>query len=343
MPAREPETFNLTILDEASAEAVEMKPLLPELLGQALQKDYGTKLTELPAYQAARMQDAAYQGRLALALATAMHRCAQADYRARYTLAELLGGLLRGTLALDEADYIRLFRLYGLSTEAPPTKLELWPFPWGLTLAQVGRLAKKQGHLSPPLLALLAMLLQATSGGQSDGAKLNLKVQEVLNQAGAGVLPTISFAEGDPLGRQLTEFVARLAPASPATAAWLRLLQLWQKASGSQPTATYRKELDALTAALGPDAVRTQGRAWLDTLCTMPVVEETQTINYPNDYNYTYTSYTYLLDANAPIAKGLIWTLHPLADAGVLAQLTTLAAKCLPQDSGQGAAGGRRG
>ncbi|MFD1874907.1 DUF4132 domain-containing protein [Hymenobacter bucti] len=336
MPERQPEPFNLIIFDDASAEAVEMKPILPDLLGQALQKDYGTKLTELPAYQAVRAQNAAYQGRLALALATAMCRCAQADYRARYTLAELLGGLLRGTLALSEADYLRLFQLYGLDVDAPPATLELWPFPWGLTLAQVGRLAKKQGQLSPRMLALLALVLQATSGGQGDGAKLNIKVQEILNQVGVEELPTVTFAEGDPLGRQLNAFVADLDPAAATTAAWLRLLQLWQKASGSQPTASYRKELAATTAALGAEVVRAQGRAWLDTLGTMPVVEETQTIHYPNNYDYTYTSYTYLLDANAPIAKGLVWTLQPLADAGVLALLTTLGAKCFRKIPGKG-------
>ena len=336
MPERQPEAFSLAIFDDASAEAVEMKPLLPELLGQALQKDYGTRLTELPAYQAVRMQDAAYQGRLALALATAIHLCAQADYRARYTLAELLGSLLRGTLTLGEADYLRLFRLYGLDINAPPAQLELWPFPWGLTLAQVGRLAKKQGQLSPPMLALLALLLQATSGGQGDGAKLNLKVQEILNQAGSGAIPTVSFAEGDPLGRQLTDFVAGLDPAAATTAAWLRLLQLWQKASGSQPTASHRKDLAAATAALGAAAVRVQGSIWLSSLSAMPVVEETQTIHYPNNYDYTYTSYTYLLDANVPIAKGLIWTLQPLADTGILAQLTILAAKCFRKIQGKG-------
>ena len=265
-----------------------------------------------------------------------MRRCAQADYRARYTLAELLGGLLRGTLALGEADYLRLFQLYGLDVDAPPATLELWPFPWGLTLAQVGRLAKKQGQLSPRMLALLALVLQATSGGQGDGAKLNVKVQEVLNQVGGGVLPTVTFAEGDPLGQQLTAFVADLDPAAATTAAWLRLLQVWQKASGGQPTASYRKELAATTTALGAEAVRAQGRVWLDTLGTMPVVEETQTIHYPNKYDYTYTSYTYLLDANAPIAKGLIWTLQPLADAGILAQLTALAAKCFRKIPGKG-------
>ncbi|UOQ72553.1 hypothetical protein [Hymenobacter cellulosilyticus] len=39
-----------------------------------------------------RAENAAYQGRVALALATAMQRCAQDDYRVRYGMGELLGG-----------------------------------------------------------------------------------------------------------------------------------------------------------------------------------------------------------------------------------------------------------
>jgi hypothetical protein len=325
------------IFGDPSPEAVEMRAVAAELTAQAVARAYSSNLHELPAYQAIRQQDAAYQGRLVLALATASQRCSRDENGIRYNLSELLRNLLRGTLGLGEADYLRLFRLYGLNADAPAAPLELWPCPWSLTLAQVGRLAKKQGQLSPPLLAQLAALRRATSGGQGDAAKLNLKVQELLNQVGAGgELPTVTFAEGDPLGQQLAAFVAGLDPAAAATTAWLRLLQLWQKASGSQPPAKWRTELAATTAALGAAAVRAQGRAWLDTLCTMLVVEKTQTIEYPDHPSYTYTSYTYLLDANAPVAKGLVWTLQPLADAGVLALLTTLAAKCFRKIPGKG-------
>ena len=65
------ELFNPAILEDTSPEAVEMKPILAELLPQLLARDYGTKLNELPAYQAVRVQDVAYQSRMVVALATA--------------------------------------------------------------------------------------------------------------------------------------------------------------------------------------------------------------------------------------------------------------------------------
>jgi hypothetical protein len=336
MSATQKETARNTLFADPSPEAVEMRPVLLQLVPEALNKDYHTKITELPTFQEVRTQDAAYQGRLALAIATAMHRCEQADYRVRYTLGEVLGTLLRGTLGLGEAEYLRLFELYGLGVKDGKISLDFWPFPVGLTLAQVGRLAKKQGQLSPPTLDYLTQLLHHTTGQPGDVGKVSLKVQEVLNQVGATVVPTVVFADGDPFGHQLNAFVAGLDPADPATAGWLQLLQACQKASGGQPTAKLRKEFDAAIAAVGPEAVRQLARQWLELLAGIPVTEQTQTVDYDNGRSYTYTSYVYLLEANLVVAKGLVWALQPLADAHILQELSTLAAKCYRKIPGKG-------
>jgi hypothetical protein len=336
MPATKEESARATLFDAPSPEAVEMKPVLVKLTPEVLNKNYGTKLTELPTFQAVRAQDAAYQGRLALAIATAMHRCTQADYRTRYDLGEVLGTLLRGTLGLGEADYLRLFHLYGLDFESPSFSLSFWPFPVGLTLAQVGRLAKKQGQLGQPLLDYLTQLLHHTTGQPGDVGKVSLKVQEILNQVGATVLPTVVFADGDPFGHQLNVFVTGLDPASATTTDWLRLLQACQKASGGQPTAKLRKEFAGAIAALGPDAVRQQAQQWLELLASLPVTEATQTVAYGEGRTHTYTSYAYLLEANLLAAKGLAWAVQPLADTALLHVLATLAAKCYRKIPGKG-------
>lgn len=52
MSATATDPIRPAILEDASPEAVEMKPILTELLPQLLRKTYGTKLSELPAYQA---------------------------------------------------------------------------------------------------------------------------------------------------------------------------------------------------------------------------------------------------------------------------------------------------
>ncbi|MFD1467006.1 DUF4132 domain-containing protein [Hymenobacter caeli] len=337
MPTNTVFTLPAGLLDETSAEATEMKPVLENLITAVLNKPYSTKITDLPAYQALRTQEAAYQGRLAIAIALAMHRCGD-DYRVRYNLGDLLGALMRGTLGLDEAGYLRLFTLYGLDFSQPASATpNFWPFPVGLTLAQVGRLAKKQGALSPPMLDLLNNLLLHTTGQSGDVGKVSLKVQEILSLVGgAGSLPTVLFADGDPFGQQLNRFVAGLAPAAPATARWLRLLQLWQKANAGQPTAKLRQELAAAVAAVGPEAVRQQARQWLELLAAMPVLEETNTVNYESGRTYTYTSYVYLVEANAVVAKGLVWTAQPLADAALLHLLGNLAVKCYRKIPGKG-------
>ncbi|MBD2769501.1 DUF4132 domain-containing protein [Hymenobacter sp. BT664] len=321
------------LLDDACAEAVEMKPVLIELVPEVMNKKYRTKLNELPAYQAVRATDAAYQGRLALAIATAMHRCSHEEHwRVRYNMGEVLGALLRGTLGLEEDDYLRLFKLYGLDfSHAHPCR-NLWYFPVGLTLAQVGRLAKKQGQLSPPMLTFLNQLLQHTTGLSGDEGKIALKVQEILNQVtGVETLPTIVFADGDPFGQQLNEFVAHLDVASSATGAWLRLLQLWQKANGGQPTAKLRKELEAAIAAIGVEALRHHARGWLELLIKMPVEEKVHDMG-----SYTYTSLTFLMEANAIVAKGLVWAMQPLADNTIQPLLANLAVKCYRKIPGKG-------
>ncbi|MCR5890004.1 hypothetical protein LRS06_19955 [Hymenobacter sp. J193] len=85
MPSTRKEEFNPAILEDASAEAVEMKPVLLALLPQVLEKDFYTKLNDLPAYQAIRSQDTAYQSRLVLALAAAINRVGREDsYRVQW-------------------------------------------------------------------------------------------------------------------------------------------------------------------------------------------------------------------------------------------------------------------
>ncbi|MBF9239541.1 DUF4132 domain-containing protein [Hymenobacter sp. BT683] len=335
MSATQTVVLKLSVPDGANAEFDALQDVVAELVTQALSKSYSTKLTELPAYQAVRAQDAAYQGRVALALATALNHCTPADYRSGYTIGELLGALLRGTLGLTEDDYLRLFRLYNLTFSAAVPSPYLWPyFPVALTLAQLSRLVKKQGRLGQPMREYLGQLLRYSATGQGDLIKIRLKTQEVLNLAGEQQAPTVAFVEGDPFGKQLNQFLAGLNPL--AAAEWAGLLQLWQKATTGQPTAKLRKALDASSSAIGPDAVRQQGRAWLQLLADIPVVEQPQVHEYGNGTVYNYSTWDFLMESNAIVAKGLVWTVQPLADAALLHLLTALASKCFRKIPGKG-------
>jgi len=324
------------LFPDTSPETATLQTVLAELTAQIMSRNYSTKLTELPAYQAIQKRDASYRGQMVMGLAAGMNHCGPDDNGIRYTLGEVLGALLRGTLTLDEDDYLRLLYLYGLDADNPPATLYLWPYPWGLTINQIERLAKKQGSLGEPLQRHLAVLRDATSGGHRDTVKLSLRVQEILALVGGQAAPTVVFNNDDPLGETLNQFVAGLDPAAPATSVWLRLLQLWQKTTGAQPTAKLRKELDAATTAIGPDVLREQCRSWLQLLVDIPVTERQRTYDYGNGSVYNYSSWDFVIEANAAVAKGLIWTLQPLVDPNSLQQLTTLAAKCYRKIPGKG-------
>ena len=327
---------------DAPAEDWAMQPILEQLLLEML-ANRGGKLPDFPTYQAVRAQDAAYQGRLLLATAAVMNANMgdQANYNnaAHWALSELFNSLLRATVALSEAGWVRLLARCGQPRQ-PDTRTN-YPaasfFSLSLLLGQLARHAKKQPVRHPPLRALLAQVLAAGSAADKEGAKVQVKIREILGEgAGDDALPIVVFATDDPLGQALTEFVAGLDRADPRTAAWLNLLRLWPKASAAQPTAKLRQELNQATAAVGPEAVRRQGSAWLQTLADTPVTERPHVHEYGDGTVYNYSTWDFVTDANALIAKGLIWTMQPLADAAVLAQLTALAAKCFRKIPGKG-------
>ncbi len=86
----------------------------------------------------------------------------------------------------------------------------------------------------------------------------------------------------------------------------------------SQPSAKFRKELDAAATAVGAEAVRQHCCQWLELLTAMPVLDEAQVHEYRDGTAYHFTTYTYLQRPNQAVAKGLIWTVQPLADAAML-------------------------
>ncbi|GAB3636079.1 hypothetical protein GCM10027422_16690 [Hymenobacter arcticus] len=328
------EKFTLAALSAAaSPESQEMQPVLQQLIREAGgTANWHSAITELPTYQAAKAQNATYRGRLALAAVVALRANAG---RLRTTLMQLLGGLMRTTITLSDSDFIVLLQHYGLTFDRLRDTIirdAAGVFPVSLTLGQVEKSVKKNG-LSKPLATYLTQFLAAT-GKEVSGFQANeiiatqRRLQAILNLGNAEARPVLVFPEGDAFGQQLTEFAVGLPDDAPTTRPWLHLLQLWQRTSGGQPTAKFRKELDAATAAVGAAAVQEQAITWLELLAATPVVEETQTVAYGEGRSQTYTSYRYVLEPNLIVAKGLVWTVQPLLTDALLHQLASLAAKC---------------
>jgi hypothetical protein len=344
----------------ASPESREMQPVLQQLIHEA-EPDftwYSTVAT-LPTYLAARAQDAAYRGRLALAAAVAL----RANSAASTILLRLLESLMRGTVALPDEGFVRLFQSYGLDfggAPQPDIREAMGAFPVALTLGQLEKSVKKNG-LSEPLAAYLTNFLAATdrelTGWRAaEVSKMRQRLQAMLNLRDAAARPLVAFPEGDAFGRALTQFAAGLPDDDPATLPWLHLLQLWQKASGGQPTAKFRKELDAATAAVGAEKVREQGGALLTLLVALRPVETSYVTEHTGDftteqlatmyggaaartaqgYRVTRTETTYLLEPSQTVAKGLLWTLAPLATEYLLTLLASYATYCYHKIPGRG-------
>jgi hypothetical protein len=337
------------ILQGSSAEATEMQPVLQQFLTELEQlhmTSYNLKLSEVPAYRIIKERNAGYKGRLVLATAEAInrsHNTPKEDYQLRHLLEALLQQLLRSTLELSAPQWQRVFEWYGLVFEDSNND-SLWRglmmSPVLLTLIQVGKHAQKNG-LDEGLRAYLTQLKDATKGyddgyGSATAVKIRVKVQELLGQeGGADALPAVVFTDADPFGQHLNQQVQALDPAATTTPLWLRLFQLWQKASGGQPTAKYRKEVEATVAALGPETVRTFGQNLLQVLSSIKAEEKTHT-NEHNGRSYSYTTWEYLQEPSLTVGKGLIWTLQPLADTSILLALADLAAKSYRKIPGKG-------
>ncbi|MCB2377749.1 DUF4132 domain-containing protein [Hymenobacter sp. BT635] len=337
MPTKEKKALP-KILTSDLPEAAEMLPVLLRFLTEIKDRNlsyYGLKLTELNSYQALREQDAAYKGRLVLVTAQVISRLLgdHTHYDLRYQLEALLKVLLRTTLALSNADFVRLLDLYGLGGRKQTVQTistAMVYFPLLATLSQLEKKSKNQ-PLGEEVAAYLRGLLQAMTANLTDDGlmKLRVKLQELLGEGGGAELPTVAFSDGDAFGQALNEFVAELEPATAQP--WLKLLQLWQKASGSQPTAKFLKEAAAAIAAVGEPVVAAHYSVWLSGLTQLPV----QTFHLGDDPS-TYSDSYLLTTTGLNAAKGLIWTSIPLLTPAMQASLAELALKCYRKVPGKG-------
>ncbi|MCB2408280.1 DUF4132 domain-containing protein [Hymenobacter lucidus] len=321
-------------MQSTSAEALEMQPVLLQLLTEfEAQNGYYWELTlsELTAYQQVKSQDAAYKGRLVLAAAEAQPGLSH-DSKARHLLDALLKVLLRSTIELSNAGFVRLLELFNLGQQATPDTVvaSLYTYPVVPALTQLEKQAKKQPlneELTAYLKALLAKLDEQSSYGPL--VKVRIKIQDLLGQSDQEALPTVVFSNDDAFGQALNEFVAELNPVTARL--WLQLLQLWHKTSGSQPTAKFKKEAVAAIAAIGEAAVAAQYGAWLHGLSQLPV----KSYSHDGEPNAYFNSYL-LTHSNLNTAKGLVWTSTSLLTPAMLASLAELALKSYRKVPGQG-------
>ncbi|GAA4392974.1 DUF4132 domain-containing protein [Hymenobacter koreensis] len=326
-----------------------MQPILQEILTQSALYDtqyYELKLAGISTYQAIGNPTPAFKGRLALATAEAIQASwapnQHTPYTTRAVLEALLQQLLRSALELTPDQFTRLFHLYGFDFEKKAGGLggAFTRAPILLSLAQAEKFKKKHG-LNEELMNYFTQLLEAAKKfdagyGTTTIAKIRAKLEGMLEVKEAGALPTVRFPTGDALGRELNAFATALPAGTDATLPWLQLLQLWQKASGAQPTAKFNKEATAAVKNIGVEQVQEQAQQWLTLLVELTVEVKHRSHEYGNGTTYDYTEYHFLHEPSLNAAKGMVWTVAPLADSGMHQALADLAAKCHQKIPGQG-------
>lgn len=333
MPVTEKKSFT-KILSSDLPEAVEMQPVLLQFLTEIQEKDlsyWDLKLSEIGAYQRLKDETPAYRGRLVLATTVAI-RSLSNNFETRYQLEALLKLLLRSTIELSNAGFVRLLELFKLGKAATPDTViaSLYTYPVAQALTQLEKQTKKQ-PLSEALTAYLQELLTKLEAHSTYAplVKARVKIQDLLGQNDLDALPTVVFSGDDTFGQALNEFVGELEPATARP--WLQLLQLWHKASGAQPTARFKKEAGAAIAAIGTAAVAAQYGVWLHGLSQLPI----QTYYHGGDPSAYSNSYL-LTHSNLNTAKGLVWTSISLLTPAMHSSLAELVLKCYRKVPGQG-------
>ncbi|RZL06559.1 MAG: hypothetical protein EOO62_18635, partial [Hymenobacter sp.] len=167
---------------DASPESREMQPVLQQLVLEAGPDfNWNCSIAALPAYLAARAQNAAYRGRLALAATVAIRANSGLP---RTLFIRLLESLMRTTIALPDEGMVQLLQGYGLTfggTHQPAIRNALGAFPVGLTLGQLEKAGKKNGlgtQLATYLTAFLAATHHELTGWQAaEVGKLQHRLQ----------------------------------------------------------------------------------------------------------------------------------------------------------------------
>jgi hypothetical protein len=315
-------------------------PLLPTLPALEEIATYVAHQNYRKASDALRAVGPAGQVPLVRGLAALVCACRQhQELETAAYLRKQLSTLLQGSPDLNEADILLLFDTIGLHGNtlnlSDLQAYQMFDYVRSV-LAQVSRLPKANG-VSAALTDRLYQLVAASDGLTSGGyytdelLKLRAKALATLSQYSPNGLPVVRFDSGDAFGRNLNEFAAGLQPSVTQTLSWLLLLTALSSASGGRPAPKLEKELSLHIAAIGPTAVREQGRAWLELLAYLPL-EGFPTIRQPSPRPED----NYLLISNIVAAKGLVWALAPLADAPMLQQLADLAIRCLRKLPGHG-------
>lgn len=278
------------------------------------------------------------------------HTISNANYSRKGFAVELLQQVFRSKFILSESDIEHILTMFDETIESMVHRSNMdlthayndlvYSFPIAFTFRQLERCIE-ENHL---LKSLKNKLSQSYLNKKVQIYNHNIKsidiVNNVLHRLFASAIqidqcPIVFVNEDDFFGQTLNQSTLQSLPSQRNIL--YGLLAHYKKVSGGKPSDKYIQEVRQLYRQLGPSEVYiSYVKAWLKGFKQTEVQSQTHTTHY----GYTYSTYTFLHEINALIAKGIIWSLVGLVeqDDELTKLLTGVAEKCYQKIPGQGPA-----
>lgn len=259
-----------------------------------------------------------------------------------YTCQELLKLLFRSSFATTENQFRALLEAFEQSL--PAGSQIFYTYPIMPLLQQLEKYAKAnslsadftQYLHSVANSTLLTVLPNSYYSKESDKAKTILA--RLINKTASGEYLVVMANEHDRFGTTINLITAQSSPSQRNIL--YGLLAHYKKASGGKPSGKYIQEVQRLYKQLGDSGVYISiVKQWLAGFKQTEVQSQSFT-NYYSGREYIHSTYTFLHEVNAIIAKGIVWSLVGLVeqDAELLKLLSDVSEKSYQKIPGQGPA-----
>lgn len=264
------------------------------------------------------------------------------SWQVQMALNTLLQTLLRQKVAFSSAQLVELLRLIRTLSDKYPNHHAVATYPMGLLAKQIEKHVKANG-MDDDLLSYLQSCLTWPEFLQTEcnyhGTNLN-KVRQVITQLvkqtghNSSQLVVYQLPEQDVWGKYVNTSVTKLPPSQQQI--FHAIFEQCLKASTGKPSQKFlqhiKYQIDELLAA----EYKKQVLDWLTHLA------QAEPIEYQHRH-YGYTEYLFLVQPNATLAKGLVWSLSLFHDEASLRTLAALAQRCYRKIPGVGHTSGGLG
>jgi hypothetical protein len=256
------------------------------------------------------------------------------------TYEALLFSILRMNLHFQESSLISLLDFYYHNSPEKSSNIRFYDWPVALTIVQLEKYVKENG-LSDQLRDFIKTALlwpqfnENTSSWGSDVQKAKLRLQTlVYSSDNAGSIPPCKLLENDVIGKYINEFVDGLA--GDIKDRVYEIFHLSLSASGSKPSEKYLDSARSILSRTNTLQFKSYVHDWLSHLIDSKPIDEIRSYKQGEDHEYTWVQHTFLLDRNATLIKGLVWSLSQFHDESTIEIISKLAERSFEKIPGVG-------